>query len=58
LSDFQMLFFFYCRPGEYEPLDESYTDAMEAGRKGADCMTLYKKCPFGHGVLDNVSAFL
>jgi hypothetical protein len=49
---------FFCSPGKYEILNDRYREAMEAGNNGADCTSLFPKCPKGHGLLDMISVML
>lgn len=32
-----------------------YIHARDAGRAGAECISIYKKCPVGNGILDGIS---
>lgn len=47
---------FLYRPNENE-IHTEYIDAKVAGRYGVDCLSLYHKCPHGHGLLDSISFF-
>jgi DM4/DM12 family len=45
-------------PGKYELLSDTYRDAEKAGKEGADCVSLYPKCPKGDGLLDSISVMI
>jgi hypothetical protein len=45
-------------PGKYEILSDIYSNAEKAGKKGADCVSLYPKCPKGSGLLDKISVMI
>ncbi|XP_033231739.1 uncharacterized protein LOC117182744 [Belonocnema kinseyi] len=35
--------------------DHDYMEAVEAGRRGDDCLLIYPGCPSGYGILDYIS---
>ena len=49
-------FFFRSSPGDSDDLPEQYKMARRYGANGVDCARLYAECPFGHGLLDTVTA--
>lgn len=38
-------------------VSEVYTEAMQAGARGVDCLSLYAQCPMGWSILDGISFF-
>ncbi|XP_058816475.1 uncharacterized protein LOC131679748 [Topomyia yanbarensis] len=45
-------------PYDSDEIDEAYRQAKANGSNGADCVQLYRDCPFGHGLLEKVSVKL
>uniref|UniRef100_A0A182QLK8 Uncharacterized protein n=1 Tax=Anopheles farauti TaxID=69004 RepID=A0A182QLK8_9DIPT len=43
-------------PGDTDDLPEEYKMARKYGANGVNCGRLYDECPFGHGLLDTVTA--
>uniref|UniRef100_A0A182P6Q1 Uncharacterized protein n=1 Tax=Anopheles epiroticus TaxID=199890 RepID=A0A182P6Q1_9DIPT len=43
-------------PGDADDLPEAYKMARRYGANGVDCGRLYAECPFGHGILDTITA--
>ncbi|XP_052890959.1 uncharacterized protein LOC128299130 [Anopheles moucheti] len=43
-------------PGDTDDLADEYKMARRYGANGVDCARLYEQCPYGHGLLDTVTA--
>ncbi|XP_049285289.1 uncharacterized protein LOC125764753 [Anopheles funestus] len=43
-------------PGDTDDLLDEYKMARKYGANGVNCARLYDACPFGHGILDTVTA--
>lgn len=42
-------------PGQHELIHQDYKDAQKAGLNRIDCLKMYADCPYGNGLLDNIS---
>uniref|UniRef100_A0A182SQP0 Uncharacterized protein n=1 Tax=Anopheles maculatus TaxID=74869 RepID=A0A182SQP0_9DIPT len=43
-------------PGDTDDLPDEYKMARKYGANGVNCARLYAECPFGHGILDTITA--
>ncbi|XP_050088573.1 uncharacterized protein LOC126572903 [Anopheles aquasalis] len=43
-------------PGDTDELAEEYKMARRYGANGVDCSRVYDECPWGHGILDTITA--
>ncbi|XP_050071063.1 uncharacterized protein LOC126559010 [Anopheles maculipalpis] len=43
-------------PGDTDDLPDEYKMARKYGANGVNCSRLYEACPFGHGILDTITA--
>ncbi|XP_053667356.1 uncharacterized protein LOC128716773 [Anopheles marshallii] len=43
-------------PADTDDLSDEYKMARKYGANGVDCARLYEQCPYGHGLLDTVTA--